>query len=178
MVPIVRREDSSTSAPEDARDRTALLVLNGDYWTVGYAGKTFSLKASKGLAYIHRLLWHPGEEFHALDLLSGPDSNFIPEGASAETSSTDSNLTVGRLGDAGEMLDSEAKHAYKQRLSELKEQLEDQQERGNNKRAAEIESEIDFLLREISRAVGLRTPNAVALIMFLVTSVSGAASTT
>jgi tetratricopeptide (TPR) repeat protein len=155
VATTVRRQDSSNSGLESARARTAILVLNGDYWTVGYAGKTFSLKASKGLAYIHRLLWHPGEEFHALDLLSGPDSNFIPEGASAETSSTDSNLTVGRLGDAGEMLDSEAKHAYKRRLSELKEQLEDQQERGNSKRAAEIESEIDFLLREISRAVGL-----------------------
>ena len=95
MVPIVRREDSSTSAPEDARDRTALFVLNGDYWNVGYAGKTFSLKASKGLAYIQRLLWHPNEEFHALDLLSGPDTNFIPESARAESSSTDSSLTVG-----------------------------------------------------------------------------------
>jgi len=155
VVPIVRRGDSSYSGGESARDRAGMFVLNGDHWTIGFAGKTFSLKASKGLAYIHRLLWHPGEEFHALDLLSGPDSNFIPESANAETSSTDSNLTVGRLGDAGEMLDSEAKHAYQQRLLELKEQLEDQQERGNRKRAAEIESEIDFLLREISRAVGL-----------------------
>ncbi len=155
MPPIVRREDSSNSGPEAARDRTAIFALNGEYWSVGYAGETFSLKPSKGLAYIHRLLWHPNEEFHALDLLSGSETNFISESATAETSSTDSRLTVGRLGDAGEMLDSQAKHAYKRRLSELKEELEDQQERGNDTRAAEIESEISFLVREISRAVGL-----------------------
>jgi len=37
----------------------------------------------------------------------------------------------------------------------LREQLEDQIERGNRERAAEIDSEIEFLTREISRAVGL-----------------------
>jgi hypothetical protein len=155
VVPTVRREDSSNSGPEGARGKTALFVRNGEFWTVGFAGKTSSLKTSKGLAYINRLLWHPNEEFHTLDLLSGSETNFIPESANAEASSTDSRLTVGRLGDAGEMLDGKAKQAYKRRLSELKEALEDQQERGNNTRAAEIESEIAFLVREISRAVGL-----------------------
>jgi tetratricopeptide (TPR) repeat protein len=129
--------------------------LNGEYWTIEYAGKTFSLKASKGLAYIHRLIQHPGEEFHSLDLLSGPGTPFIPESATAKTASTDSSLTVGHLGDAGEMLDGKAKQDYKRRLVELREQLEDAQELANSERAAEIESEIDFLAREISRAVGL-----------------------
>ena len=40
-------------------------------------------------------------------------------------------------------------------MVELRERLEDAQELGNSERAAEIESEIDFLAREISRAVGL-----------------------
>ncbi len=155
MAPTVRREDSSNSGLEGARDRTVLFVLNGEYWTVGYADKTFSLKASKGLAYIHRLLRHPNEEFHVLDLLSGSGTNFIPDSSKAEISSSDSSLTIGRLGDAGEMLDSKAKQDYKRRLSELREGLEDARELGNCDRAAELESEIDFLAREISRAVGL-----------------------
>jgi len=153
VAPTVRREDSSNAGREGARDRTAIFVLNGEYWTVGYGGATFLLKASKGLAYIHRLLRHPNEEFHVLDLLSGSGTNFIPE--SADTSSTDSSLTVGRLGDAGEMLDSKAKQDYKRRLFELRESLEDARGVGNSERAAEFESEIDFLTREISRAVGL-----------------------
>ena len=155
MATTVRREDSSNSGLEGTRDRTALFVLNGEYWTVGYAGKAFSLKASKGLAYIHRLLRHPNEEFHVLDLLSGAGTIVIPESSNAETSSSDSSLTIGRLGDAGEMLDSKAKQDYKRRLFELREGLEDARQLGNCDRAAELESEIDFLAQEISRAVGL-----------------------
>jgi tetratricopeptide (TPR) repeat protein len=148
-----REVDSAISQSRPAAQ--ALFAPNGEFWTIGHAGKTFSIKSSKGLAYIHRLMQHPGEEFHSLDLLSGPGTAFIPEAATAETSSTDSSLTVGRLGDAGEMLDPKAKRDYKSRLIELREELEDASELGNSERAAEIESEIDFLAREISRAVGL-----------------------
>ena len=148
-----REVDSANSQGPPAAQ--AVFAPNGEIWTIGYAGKTFSIKSSKGLAYIHRLMQHPGEEFHSLDLLSGPGTAFISETATAGTSSTDYTLTVGRLGDAGEMLDAKAKRDYKSRLIELREQLEDALELGNGERAAEIESEIDFLAREISRAVGL-----------------------
>lgn len=156
MAAIVSREQSSTTEPQGALYRPALFALNGDFWTVGYQGETFSLKASKGLAYIHRLLGNPHEEFHALDLLSGDSgTQFIPESTTDETASADSFLTVGRLGDAGEMLDGKAKQDYKLRLVELREKLDDARERGESDRAEEIESEIEFLAREISRAVGL-----------------------
>ncbi len=42
----------------------------GEYWTIGYGGKAFRLKNSKGLAYLAQLLRHPWTEFHALDLVS------------------------------------------------------------------------------------------------------------
>jgi tetratricopeptide (TPR) repeat protein len=156
LAAIVSGKQSSKSEPEGTLCGTALFALNGDYWTVGYQGETVSLKASKGLAYIHRLLGSPHEEFHALDLLSGGSgTEFIPESPADETSSTDSLLTVGRLGDAGEMLDGKAKQDYKLRLIELRENLEDARERGGSERAEEIQSEIDFLAREITRAVGL-----------------------
>jgi tetratricopeptide (TPR) repeat protein len=143
------------SLDSQVRAAAAVFALNGEYWTIEYAGKTFSLKASKGLAYLFRLIQHPGEEFHVLDLMGGPGSSFIPESTAAETSSTDSSLTIGRLGDAGEMLDGKAKQDYRRRLVELREQMENAQELGNSERVAEIESEIDFLAREISRAIGL-----------------------
>jgi tetratricopeptide (TPR) repeat protein len=59
------------------------------------------------------------------------------------------------LGDAGEMLDEQAKVAYRRRLSELREEFEEAKERGNIKRAVQTEEEIDALTRELSRAVGL-----------------------
>jgi hypothetical protein len=40
----------------------------GEYWTVGYGGKSVRLKDSKGLGYLAHLLRHPGVEFHVLDL--------------------------------------------------------------------------------------------------------------
>ena len=58
-------------------------------------------------------------------------------------------------GDAGEMLDSHAKQAYRRRLPELRENLEAAKSRGDAQRAGEIEAEISFLNRELSRAVGL-----------------------
>jgi tetratricopeptide (TPR) repeat protein len=59
------------------------------------------------------------------------------------------------LGDAGEMLDEQAKSAYRQRLSELREELEEAKEFGNTERAEKAEAEIDALISELSRAVGL-----------------------
>ena len=46
-------------------------AVRGDYWSLGCGGPAFPLKDVKGLSYIQRLLQHPGEEFHSLDLLSG-----------------------------------------------------------------------------------------------------------
>src|ERR1700757_2183012 len=43
----------------------------GEYWTVGYGGKSLLLKDTKGLGYLAHLLRHPGTEFHVLDLVSG-----------------------------------------------------------------------------------------------------------
>ena len=150
-----RHENRLANSQRGDPPETVVFAANGDYWTIGPLGATFSIKASKGLAYIHRLLQHPREEFHVLDLMSGPGAAIVPENSYLETASTDSNLSVGRLGDAGEMLDGKAKQDYKRRLVELRGQLEDAQELGNSERAAEIESEIDFLAREISRAIGL-----------------------
>jgi predicted ATPase len=59
------------------------------------------------------------------------------------------------LGDAGEMLDEQAKVAYRRRLSELREELEAAKELGQVERAEQAEQEIDALTRELSRSVGL-----------------------
>src|ERR1700676_4281701 len=43
----------------------------GEYWTVGYGGKAFRLKDTRGLGYLAHLLRHPAAEFHVLDLVGG-----------------------------------------------------------------------------------------------------------
>ncbi|HEY6418561.1 MAG TPA: AAA family ATPase [Candidatus Binataceae bacterium] len=144
-------------SPGSPSTQTGTFVLNGEYWTIGYGGTSVSLRDLKGLGYIHSLLQHPGEEFHVFDILNKPGSVATSESGSSDFGSVlqEPTVTVGRLGDAGEMLDAKAKQDYRRRLSELDEELEDMQERGNVQRAAEVEDERDFLRRELARAVGL-----------------------
>ena len=58
-------------------------------------------------------------------------------------------------GDAGEMLDARAKDAYRRRLAEIEDDIEQARAFGDGERAAQADAERDFLIREISRAVGL-----------------------
>ncbi len=135
----------------------------GEFWTVGSGGKPFRLKDSKGLGYLAHLLRHPGTEFHVLDLAGGiagqRDDDESTESAyglpRGDEDLKTAGIHIGSLGDAGEMLDEQAKDAYKRRLSELLEELEEAKELGNVERAEQAEQEIDALTRELSRAVGL-----------------------
>jgi hypothetical protein len=64
-------------------------------------------------------------------------------------------LRRGLSGDAGEVLDAQAKLELKRKLVELNESLEDQRERGNHERADEIEEQIEFIHRVVAGAVGI-----------------------
>ena len=100
----------SPSAPEAAQ---GVFRKEGEFWTVASWGEVFRLKDVRGLAYIAYLLGHPEEEFHVLSLASktGGKQGEADELAApiAEEQATQSDLTVGRMSDAGEMLDAQAK---------------------------------------------------------------------
>ena len=57
--------------------------------------------------------------------------------------------------DAGEILDPQARAAYKQRLSELREELAEAQQFHDLGRSEQLAAEIDFLTHELTSAVGL-----------------------
>src|SRR5579862_974699 len=135
----------------------------GEYWTVGYGEKAFRLKETKGLRYLAYLLRHPAAEFHVLDLVGGiagqreddetsPSVDGLPRG---DEDLDKAGIQVSGFGDAGEMLDEQAKVAYRRRLSALRKESEEAKELGNVERAEQAEEEIDALTRELSRAVGL-----------------------
>jgi hypothetical protein len=141
----------------------AIFRKEGEYWTVGRGGNTFRLKDTKGLGYLAHLLRHPTAEFHVLDLAGGiagqrmvdetsRSSHGLPRG---DEDLEKAGIHIGSLGDAGEMLDEQAKVAYKRRLSDLRDELEEAKELGKVERAEQAEEEIDALTRELSRAVGL-----------------------
>jgi hypothetical protein len=109
----------------------------GEYWTVGYRNSAFRLRDTKGLAYLAHLLRHPGIEFNVLDLAGGiageredetsESAHGLPRG---EEDLEKAGIRIASLGDAGDMLDDQAK-ADRHRLSELREELEEAKELGN-----------------------------------------------
>jgi tetratricopeptide (TPR) repeat protein len=150
--------------------KKGIFTREGEYWTVGHDGKSFRLKDSKGLGYLAHLLRHPATEFHVLDLAGGIASQRDEDEAGqsarrlphADEDLEKAGIHVGSLGDAGEMLDDQAKVAYRRRLAELHEDLEEAKQVGNVERAEQAEQEIDALTSELSRAVGLGGRNRKA----------------
>jgi TAP-like protein len=145
-----------SSLPETTQ---GIFRREGEFWSIASQGEVFRLKDVRGLAYIAYLLGHPGEEFHALSLASKVggsqgEADALTEPATEEQA-TQSDLTLGRMGDAGEMLDAQAKAAYKRRTAELREQLEEARELNQLELVDRLEDEIETLGRELSRAVGL-----------------------
>ena len=120
------------------------MTAEGEYWTLQYEGDTFRLKDSLGLRYLARLLAEPDREIHVLDLVGERDG--APDGPMAPTIDT---------GDAGELLDGEARDNYRRRLDDLRDTLAEAESFGDTTRAARAREEIDFLAAELGRAVGL-----------------------
>jgi hypothetical protein len=111
----------------------------GDHWLVVFDGVTVHVRDLKGMRYLARLLADPGREHHVLDLVaaeSGGTSGAAP-------------------GDAGALLDDRAKEAYRRRLAEIDEDIDDARALGDEARTAQAEAEHDFLVRELARAFGL-----------------------
>lgn len=138
---------SPSEQPPKADRLDSRFVREGEYWSVVYEGTEFRIRDSKGVGYIATLLASPGREFHALDLV-GP-------GGSGGTPAREDELTARALGDAGEILDPEAKAAYRARLSDLEETIEEARAWGDDERAARANEEREALLGQLAGAVGL-----------------------
>jgi hypothetical protein len=125
----------------------------GEYWTVAYEGSVVRLKDTKGLRHLARLLTHPAREFHVTDLEAADSGAASPEqGEKARSRELEPRPD---LGDAGELLDAQAKAAYKARLDELRAELEEAEGFNDPARATKAREEMEFLVGELARAVGL-----------------------
>ena len=142
-----------TSVPTSAAQvTTGLFAREGDYWTISYAGSETRLKDIKGLRYIAQLLKVPGREVHVLDLATSVEGG-VPESTGPRVEHHD--LSSDGFGDAGVVLDATAKAAYKQRLMDLREDLEEAEAFNDPERAARAQEEIDALVGQLAGGVGL-----------------------
>ncbi len=119
------------------RPQVNVFHREGEYWSVTFGAHTTRVRDVKGIRYLARLLADPGREVHVLDLVS------LEGGRTAD------------FGDSGPMLDVRAKDAYRRRLAEIEEDIEEARNLEDIEREKQADAERDFLVRELSRAFGL-----------------------
>ena len=124
----------SSKRPERRPEQIAI-TKDGEMWHVtSSAGVSFRLKDAKGLQYLSDLLARPGQELHVTQLAELADEF---------------------TGDAGPVLDAKAKDAYKRKLEDLRDELEEANRFGDQRRAERAQEQIDALADQLSAAVGL-----------------------
>lgn len=123
----------------------------GEYWTVTFAEKTCRIRHTLGMRYLAQLLSRPHEEIHVLTLVA-EESHLTTPLAFGKPSAE-----VMQLGftDAGDVLDPQARAAYRQQLRLLQEELAQAQTFNDSGRLEKLQEEIEFLTQELSQAVGL-----------------------
>jgi hypothetical protein len=143
---------SETAAQRGRPGAEARFTREGDFWTIGYAGKTMRLRDLKGLRYLALLIAAPGREIHVLELVSATDGLAAgpPPGGIAED-----RLRASPPGELGPLLDRRAREEYRARLEDLRAELEEARQFADDERAARLELEVDALVGELARAAGL-----------------------
>jgi hypothetical protein len=127
------------------------LARDGEVWVLSHRGRRLRFKHSKGIAYLAVLLDEPRREFFVGDLIGGGrDAAVI-----TEREARHGGLGLAFGGDAGELLDASARAAYRRRLAELHEALDDAELRREPASIARLRAEREALADELARAVGL-----------------------
>ncbi len=121
-------------APAPAEDtRAGTFRRQGDVWSVGLGGEVTTVKGTKGMEDLARLLARPGVEVHCLELV----------GAGVEEGST------------GEVLDETARRAYEQRIRDLQAELDEADSHHDPVRSERAQVEMDALVDQLTAALGL-----------------------
>jgi hypothetical protein len=139
---------AARTSSEQPAEAANLFRREGDYWTITYGGSVVRLKDSKGLRYLAILLASPGREFHVADL-AAETVPLAPRGAEELD-----GYSMG-LGDAGPMLDAEARQSYERRLKELRAELDEAEDWADSERAFRLREELEAIAGQLTAAYGL-----------------------
>ena len=131
-------------------DEAMVFRAEGDTRTVQFDGTQVLLRDLKGMRYLAQLLREPGREFHVLDL----SSREAGQPAGTRPPDTES-LPARTTSDTGPLIDDEARNAYRRRLHEIEDDLDEATRNGDVDRAALAKADRDYLVSELARAVGL-----------------------
>ena len=105
-------------------------------WLVGPADAAVPVRALRGFHYLRELLRRPGQSVSALDLVTGGSGTAIQPGL-------------------GDVLDDQAREAYRRRLSDIERDLTEAEEWSDVGRLDALHAERDALVGELAAAAGL-----------------------
>jgi tetratricopeptide (TPR) repeat protein len=125
------RENGHTEATANVFRR------DGDSWRLAFAGREVRVRDAKGLHDIAVLLAAPGRQIPVGDLVA-LDGGALPRAAGT-----------------GEIVDARARAAYRARLSDLREELDEAERFRDAERANRIRIEIDALTDALAAALGI-----------------------
>jgi len=126
--------------PSGTAKHAGTFRLEGQTWTVELGGHQARIKDLKGMRYLHRMLADPGREFHVLDLVA------VESGT----------LRTVRVAAGGlPVLDDAARAAYRRRLADIDDDIEDATRCNDLGRMAKAEEDRHYLVNELTRAVGI-----------------------
>lgn len=111
---------------------------HGESWALSYDGSETRVRDVKGLSVIARLLAEPGREFHVLDL------TVIGRASGLATP-----------GDTGDVIDAQARQAFRRRLAELESEIDDSALTRDPARRSRAEEERQALVEQLTAAYGL-----------------------
>ena len=130
---------SGPRRPDEAGLR-AVFRRRGDGWEIGSGGGAPALlRDARGLQHLHALLRAPGREIPAAQLAGAVGA--------ADRAAREAHHAL---------LDDRAKADYRRRVRDLQEELDEADANADYERAARARAELDVLLDELRRAVGLR----------------------
>jgi hypothetical protein len=140
--------------PVAARHReaaTATFRCRGETRTFRFVDQTVAMRDLKGFRYVERLLGEPGREFHVLDLVA-VERGSLPTGRRSHLHGEALDGGV----DAGlPVIDEEARAAYRRRLREVDEDIEEATILQDTGRLELAHRDREYLIAELARAVGL-----------------------
>ncbi|MEJ8566077.1 ATP-binding protein [Elongatibacter sediminis] len=112
------------------------LVCDGEVYRLSFRGRTTLLQPTRGMAWLEQLVNSPDREWHVLDLVAPGEAT--PD-----------------AGGTGPLLDHTARDAYRKRLEDLDDELEEARLRRDDDLEARLLDEQNLLRSELGRAFGL-----------------------
>jgi hypothetical protein len=129
------------SAPAEAAASAAVCTRQGRRWRVELGARWVLVDHSVGMMHLAVLTANPGVEVPAIDLAAGVDAL----GKAARTASLS----------AQPVLDRAAVRRYRERLTQLRDEVDDLEASGDRAGAAKARTERDWVLAELAAGAGL-----------------------